>query len=366
MDSGLKYWLALSRARGLERGAFKGLIEAFGGAEGLLGKGPRPLRSISAPLHEWFKGFEADDGWSWVERELKLVEGRGARIIAFTDPDYPPLLREIDDPPCLLYARGGWRGRLERPSVAVVGTRRPTHYGASMAESLSRELSAFGATVVSGMARGCDTLAHRGALAGGGFTVAVLGTGVDVVYPPEGVKLYEEIAEKGMVVSELPMGRAPLPGNFPRRNRIISGLSLGVLVVEAPLRSGSLMTARLALEYNREVFAVPGEATSAKSVGTNRLIRDGAFLAASARDVMEGLGLSCAPLEDAPAEGAKGADLGDEERLVWSSLSAGPLNMDGIIDKTGIPAMRASALLLDMELKGLIEQRPGKCFLRRF
>lgn len=215
-------------------------------------------------------------------------------------------------------------------------------------------------TVVSGMARGCDTSAHKGALKAGGFTAAILGTGVDVVYPPESKKLYAEIMEKGVVISEYLMGTQPLPHNFPKRNRIISGLSLGVAVVEAPLRSGSLMTARLALEYGREVFAFPGQVNSHRSSGTNRLIKDGAMLIEGAKDITDALSLSfteAKPRETAAPEG--------DEKLLYEAIGKGLVHIDSLIEKTGLSVAKASMLLLDMELKGIVEQKPGKSFSRR-
>ncbi|MBI5468884.1 MAG: DNA-protecting protein DprA, partial [Deltaproteobacteria bacterium] len=293
MDKGIKYWLALGRVKGLELFFLKGLFDRFGGPEGIFNAGRAELGSFSTALAD---NVEAFTDWDWVEKELELIEEKGARVITYCDPDYPAPLRDINDPPCLLYAKG--RGYdLSSPSVAIVGTRHPTHYGLKMSEVLSRDLSAMGMVVVSGMARGCDTAAHKGALKAGGATVAVLGTGIDVPYPRENRRLYEEIIEKGLVVTELPVSTPPAPYNFPKRNRVISGLCSGVVVVEAPLRSGALMTARLALEYNREVMAVPGQATSYRSAGTNRLLKEGAFLVETCEDVMAALSLVYAPPE---------------------------------------------------------------------
>ncbi|MDO8426467.1 MAG: DNA-processing protein DprA [Deltaproteobacteria bacterium] len=353
----LKYWLALSRLKGIERFAINGIIERFGPPEAIFRETRKGLEAFSAAFAKSVAGFE---DWKRVDKELALIESQGVTIITFESPLYPALLKEIYDPPCVLYAKG--EASFEGPSVAVVGTRHPTHYGLKMSESISRDLGGMGVTVVSGMARGCDMAAHKGALSSGGFTVAVLGTGVDTPYPRENKKLYEEIIEKGLVISEFPLGTPPLPQNFPRRNRIISGLSEGVLVVEAPLRSGSLMTAGLALEYNREVFAVPGPVTSPKSMGANKLLKQGARLVESAEDITEALGLKFTPRTKKEAL----PGMGEEEKLVWDSLGTEPVHIDGIVERTGLPVSRASSLLLEMELKGLVQQRPGKCFLRRF
>lgn len=357
MDKGIKYWLALGRVKGLELFFLKGLFDRFGGPEGIFNAGRAELGSFSTALAD---NVEAFTDWDWVEKELELIEEKGARVITYSDPDYPASLRDINDPPCLLYAMGQGYD-LSSPSVAIVGTRNPTHYGLKMSEVLSRDLSAMGMVVVSGMARGCDTAAHKGALKAGGATVAVLGTGIDVPYPKENRRLYEEIIEKGLVITELPVSTPPAPYNFPKRNRVISGLCSGVVVVEAPLRSGALMTARLALEYNREVMAVPGQATSYRSAGTNRLLKEGAFLVETSEDVMAALSLVYAPPEKTGAP-----ELTEDEKLVWKSLGEAPLHIDAIARSAGVTVMKASATLMEMELKGLVRQEPGKRFLRGF
>lgn len=352
----LKYWLALSMLRGTERVNPGILLERFGRPEEVFVAGPEAFEGFHAPFAKSLLVFK---DWDRAEREAELALKKGARIVTYDDPTYPSALKLTYDPPFLLYMMGGGY-REVAPAVAIVGTRHPSQYGSAMAETLGRDLAYSGVNVVSGMARGCDTSAHKGALKAGGFTTAVLGTGVDVVYPPESKKLYAEIIEKGVAVSEYLMGTPPQPYNFPRRNRIISGLSLGVAVVEAPLRSGSLMTARLALEYGREVFAFPGQVNSPKSSGTNRLIKEGAMLIEGAKDIIEALGLAPEVREDAQAIVPEG-----DEKLLYDALGKGALHIDSLCDKTGLSAARASMLLLDMELKGMIEQRPGKSFLRR-
>ncbi len=361
MDKGIKYWLALGRVKGLELFFLKGLFDRFGGPEGIFNAGRAELSGFSTALADNVGAFS---DWDWVDRELELIEEKGARVITYSDPEYPALLREINDPPCLLYARGPGVPPAS-PSVAIVGTRHPTHYGVKMSEVLARDLSAMGVTVVSGMARGCDTAAHRGALKAGGATVAVLGTGIDVPYPRENGKMYEEIAEKGLVVTELPVSTPPAPYNFPKRNRIISGLCTGVVVVEAPLRSGALMTARLALEYNREVMAVPGPATSFRSAGTNRLLKDGATLVETAEDVLAAMSLEAASPENA-GPGGPTPELTEDELVLWKSLGEVPAHIDEIARSAGVTVTRASATLMEMELKGLVIQEPGKRFLRGF
>ncbi len=360
MVNDIKHWLALSRVRAQERFSPGKVFEVFGSAAGIFAGNRASLERVSASFAKAVEGFGS---WDWVDKELGLIEEKGVDVITFSDPRYPPLLKQICDPPCLLYAKGRpYGGGL--PAVAIVGTRRPSHYGLRMAEVIAKDLASLGVVVVSGMARGCDAAAHRGALAADGFTVAVLGTGVDLCYPKENRQLYEQIAEKGLLLSEFPISTPPVPYNFPQRNRIISGLALGVLVVEAPLRSGSLMTARLALDYDREVFAVPGQAATPKSSGGNKLIKDGAALIETAADVMEALSLSYALPEEEEKEA--GPALAPDERAVWKALGTDLLHIDSIAGRAGLPVVKVSALLLGMELKGLVEQKPGKCFLRKF
>ncbi|MFQ5736064.1 MAG: DNA-processing protein DprA [Thermodesulfobacteriota bacterium] len=360
MEKEIRQWLAFSRVRGLERIPLGGVFERFGSPGEIFSADRASLELVSPAFAKAVREFKA---WDWADRELALIQEKGVDVVTFNDPRYPPLLRQIHDPPCLLYARGRfYDGAL--PAVAIVGTRRPSHYGLKMAESVARDLASFGVVVVSGMARGCDAAAHRGALAGKGFTVAVLGTGVDLCYPRENARLYEEIAEQGLLLSEYPLSTPPVARNFPRRNRIISGLSHGVLVAEAPLRSGSLMTARLALGYDREVFAVPGQALNSKGTGGTSLIKNGAAHLAGAADVMEALSLVYTPPQD-EGSGA-GPAFAADERVVWKALGADVLHIDAIAERTGFAAPKVSAILLGMELKGLIEQKPGKCFVRNF
>ena len=352
----LKYWLALSMIRGIERFNAGSLVEKFGGPEEVFNAGRDALEGVSAPFAKQVSAFK---DWDRVDREIELAGKSGAAIVACEDPLFPQALKMTYDPPCLLYMIGNGYAE-DSAAIAIVGTRHPSQYGTTMAETLGRDLAYSGVNVVSGMARGCDMSAHKGALKAGGFTTAVLGTGVDEIYPREAKKLYEEIVEKGVVISEFPMGTPPQPYNFPKRNRIISGLSLGVAVVEAPLRSGSLMTARLSLEYGREVFAFPGQVNSLRSSGTNRLIKDGATLIEGAKDVLETLGLSFAGRREARVIIAEG-----DESLLFDALGDCLVHIDSLCEKTGLSAARASILLLEMELKGIVEQKPGKSFLKR-
>lgn len=354
----LEYWLALSMIRGIERMNVGALLETFGAPEEIFSAGAAGIEGSPAAFVKSLREFNA---WDRVKAAIESAQKQNVRIVPFDGPGYPSLLKKTFDPPCLLYMKGN-AYRDELPAVAIVGTRHPSHYGLGMAETLGKELAYSGAMIVSGMARGCDTAAHRGALSADGFTAAVLGTGVDIVYPGESKKLYEEIAEKGVLISEYPLSTPPLAHNFPQRNRIISGLSLGVVVVEAPQRSGSLMTARLSLEYGREVFAVPGQVTSYKSSGTNKLIKEGAALVESAADVAAVLSIT--PCSMDAHEGDRPVVEGDEA-LFWDALEDGPMHIDSLLEKTGVSAGKAATVLLNMELKGYVEQKPGKQFVRR-
>lgn len=361
MDKMTRYWLALCRLKSIEKADLKALLNELGSPEAVFRQRGAHLSAFSEVLAKSVSEFESNgaENWKRVDEELELAQKAGVRIVAFDDEEYPHPLKEISDPPPVVYAKGEFYD-YKRPAVAIVGTRRPTHYGLRVSEVISRDLAAMGAIVVSGMARGCDMAAHRGALSAGGFTVAVLGTGVDVPYPKENKKLYEEIAAKGLILSELPMGTRPAPHNFPKRNRIIAGLCLGVLVAEAPLKSGALQTARLALDYNREAFAVPGPVTSKASEGANRLLKDGAGFVENAVDVMEGLSLSYTAPEKKESPRFEG-----EELAVWKALGEEPVHIDSIAEMTGLNVSRASSVLLGMEIKGFISQKPGKLFVKR-
>jgi DNA processing protein len=283
----------------------------------------------------------------------------GARLVSILSSDYPLSLLQIDDPPPFLYVKGSLVA--EELAVAVVGSRRSSDYGRMVTEKLSRELAEQGVTIVSGLARGVDTAAHRGALKGGGRTIGVLGCGIDVVYPSENAQLSVEIESNGAVISEFPMGTAPLAENFPRRNRIVSGLSKGVLVVEAAEGSGSLITARLALDQGRDVFAVPGSIVSKVSRGTNLLIRDGAKLVLSVEDILDELPHGKrSPGQQSPKK--QSPELLPDEQTIWAVVAGAPLHIDEITVKSKLTAGEVSAILLRLELKGGVTQLPGKVF----
>ena len=302
-----------------------------------------------------------------IHDETAREPGVATRAIARSDAEYPALLREVPTAPATLYVRGGLVDG-DALAVAIVGSRRATSYGLDVAEMLAADLAARGVTVVSGLARGIDSAAHRGALRVGGRTLAVLGSGVDVVYPPENRRLAAEIAERGALLSQFVPGTPPLPHHFPTRNAVIAAMSLAVVVVEAAERSGSLITARLAAELGREVLAVPGRITALESRGANRLIQDGAAVAMGWEDVVGLLPERWkACLREAPAAAAPAAEvLPDllEARQVLSLLSDDPVDIDIVIERSGLGAGRVSAALLDLELEGRVRQIEGKRFVR--
>ena len=300
------------------------------------------------------------------EEELRKVENCNARIITYMDSSYPSSLKEIHSPPMLLYVNGK-DIPVNQTYIAVVGSRRPTHYGLKVAETLGEGLAMRRAGVVSGLARGIDSAAHKGCLRGGGFTVAVMGTGIDVIYPAPNKTLIKQIVENGAVISEFPMGTPPEPRNFPMRNRIISGLSRGVAVVEATKQSGSLITASLALDQGRDVFAVPGSINSFKSTGTHFLIKQGAKLIENADDILDEYNLGDknaeknGVLKSSPSELL---DMDESEKKIFEIISDYPMHIDQIGRSGSIDPGRILSILMKMELKGAVKQLPGKMFIR--
>jgi DNA processing protein len=351
------YWFALRSIPLVGNVTFRRLLEHFLTPERVLRASAAELSAVRGINAAVVASLRSHDYRGFAERECREVEKRGVRIVDFLAPDYPKALLEIPDPPPFLYVRGEL-GNLE-PAVAMVGARRASSYGLLTTERLARDLAGHGVTVVSGMARGVDTAAHRGALATGGRTVGVLGCGVDVVYPAENRGLFEEMVQKGALVSEFPMGTIPLAENFPRRNRIISGICRGVLVVEAAENSGSLITAQYALDQGRDVFAVPGNINFMSSRGTNRLIKEGAKLVEGVEDI----------LEELPRRGnGEGTpqpppfSLTPGEAAVYSLLAESPLHIDDITVRSSLTPGETAAILLHLELKGAVIQLPGKNF----
>ncbi len=364
-----RYWLALKQVPGVGNVLYKRLIETYQQPEAVFEASEESLANIDGMSQNVAQEIHSFKHFDDVDRDLEQIQKHHVSVLTLDDPAYPTLLSAIYDPPPLLYVKGFWGGKETELSafdwgspIAVVGTRKTTPYGKRMTEQLCRQLTEQGVTIVSGFARGVDALAHRTALSAGGKTVAVLGCGLDVVYPPEHKQLYHDILEQGAILSEFPMGTPPVAHNFPRRNRIISGLSLGCLVVEAGLKSGSLITARLAMEQGREVFAVPGPAYSEMSAGPHQLISSGAKLVQNAADILEEI----LPQQTHHVEASKAntVTLESDETLIFESLSFEPKHIDLLILESKKPAAAVSGLLLTLELKGVARQMAGQYYVR--
>ncbi|HHW92303.1 MAG TPA: DNA-protecting protein DprA [Firmicutes bacterium] len=357
MEAERLYWWALSLAPGIGVRRFYKLLEEYGSVQNIWECKPADLQTIlPARIRKEFVEFRVNFD---PEPRLKALQERGISLITLLDADYPNNLKDIIDPPPVLYILGQLKPRDSR-SIAVVGSRRATPYGRATAERFGRELAELGFTVISGMARGIDTCAHRGCLAAGGRTIAVLGCGLDYVYPPENRTLMAKIAREGAVVTEFPLGTPPEAGHFPVRNRIISGLSQGVLVVEATATSGSLITVDWALEQGRDVFAVPGNINSPYSKGTNYLISQGARLVQGAQEIAAELKV---PVEQG-GSGAETVNLSSEEKKVLTVFQDRHLHIDEIIRATRLAPQQVVSILLMLELKGCVQQLPGKLFVK--
>jgi DNA processing protein len=360
-------WFHLKSVPGIGNHLFKRLIERFGSPQAVFEASPSALRGVEGLNQRLVEAIRSHGSPPGAAVEIRKALSHGFRLVTLKDSDYPPLLKEIPDPPPFLYVRGDL-GSCQR-CIAVVGSRNATAYGISTARQICAELAQLQFTVVSGMALGIDTAAHEGALSVRGKTAAVLGSGLNQVYPPENRQLFERIAAGGAVISEFSLDSGPDAHHFPIRNRIISGMSFGTVVVEATRNSGSLITARLAAEQNREVFAVPGSIQSFKSMGTHTLIKQGAKLVENAQDIVAELGQFVAaspPARESSADVAviaKHRDLTAEESRVLQSLGPYPLHIDELIRQLAIEAGRLSGILLQLELKGLVQQLPGKFFL---
>jgi len=347
-------WLALAQTRGLGPVGQRRLLQHFGSA----------LAALAAPVSEWNEVVGIDitqpgaAEYQWAQEQWWRVRSLGGSALGLDDVAYPEALRHIHDSPPVLFVLGqvDWR----RPAIGIVGTRRASAYGQQVARELAVALARAGVCVVSGMALGIDAAAHAGALAAGGDTIAVLGCGVDQIYPRSHAALYRRIVGAGAVVSEQPMGAAPDRGSFPRRNRIISGLSRGVIVVEAAQRSGALITARCANEQGREVFAVPGDIRRGGSSGCHALIKDGAKLVENVDDVLEEL-TPWLQREEPPAVASPSGVVGQ----VYELLGREPLHVDELARISTVATPQMLGALLRLELEGLADQHPGKRFARR-
>ena len=366
MDDRAVCWLAMNLLFWGPSAAARRLLGRFPSVTDVFRSAPADLDGLRLPP-DAAAGIVSGRALDRAGRELEKIRRKAYTLLTLEDPGYPGYLREIFDPPFVLYCEGDAEA-LRIPAVAIVGARRPTPYGRAVAEKLAGDLAARGPVIASGLAAGIDSCAHRGALKEG-RTVAVLGSGLDVIYPRENRALAREIAGRGAVVTEFPIGTPPLAENFPVRNRIISGLALGLVVVEATWRSGSLITAKLALSQDREVMAVPGSVLSELSVGPNGLIRDGAKLVASWEDVAEALPSpwreNLLAQADAKEENSRASLSRDERRLLSELPVDAALPIDELAERTGLAVSALLALLLGLELKGAVVQHPGKEFQRR-
>ncbi len=371
-------WIALNMVRRIGPRTANLLLDRFGSPAGVFAASRHDLKAAGLKP-ETISELHDSTILEKAGAEIERLEQMNARVITIADADYPPLLREIYDPPIAIYVRGDLSLVVNTPCLAVVGSRRCSTYGINASQSLSRAMAEQGITIVSGLARGIDAAAHRGALEASGKTIGVIGTGLDVTYPKEHAKLTEEVMASGAVISEFPLGTPPLAQNFPYRNRVLSGLCFGVLIVEAAEQSGSLITARLASEQGREVFAVPGNITSQTSFGPNFLIKDGAKLVQHWRDVIEEMPsewkeqiLGKTRTANGPGAEAEtqpvfeAVALSEPERLVFELLSPDVAShIDQLLMTSGMNSSDLMNALLGLEMKDRIRQLPGKSFVRR-
>jgi DNA processing protein len=374
----IENWLKLIRADEVGPVTFGKLLKRFGSVDAALGASVSQLMKVEGIGSMTAERIAASRDKFDACAEVELAGKLGVWLVHMEDPRYPPVLKQIYDPPPVLYIKGTL-SREHNLGVAIVGSRRCSLYGQEQASRLAHLLAAAGFTIISGMARGIDTAAHTGALAAEGRTLAVQGCGLARIFPPENAKLFELISASGACISELPLQTEPLAENFPPRNRIIAGLSLGTIIIEAGLRSGALITAKAALESNREVMAVPGKIDSPLSQGSHYLIKQGAKLIESVEDVMEALGYIGEQLKEYAALTANEAterveaplfetaklNLKGNEKTIYDALGKEPLHIDQLIADTNLPAGTVNAAVVSLRLKGLIKQLPGNLFAKR-
>jgi len=369
----LQSWLALHLVPGMGPVTCHKLVGHFGSPEKVLSAGIDELSGVSRLRPESLAALTErgrQDLKALAHDEIEKAAEKHISLITYDDPLYPSLLKNIHDPPVILYLRGN-PAVLNCQGIGMVGSRAATHYGRSIAEQMANSLARKGFTIISGMALGIDTAAHKGAITAEGWTIAVLGCGLDIIYPPGNHKLYQDIVASGAVVSEYPLGTMPENFRFPARNRIISGLSLGVVVVEAANRSGSLITASHALGQGREVFAVPGRIDSVKSAGTHTLLQQGAKLVHSVNDIVEEFQFTV-DRENQADHGKEEAEqkifgqLNREEAALLACLDVYPRTIDEIVRESGLSPQKTNELLLFLELKGIIESLPGKAYQKNF
>lgn len=357
--------LNLSIVPGVGSMRLRALIAKFRSAEDVFKASIKEITSINGIEFKTAQSIKNFNNFTYGEIQHKRAQKLGVKITTFWDEEYPANLKRINDPPVLLFTRGNLLEQ-DRNAISIVGTRSPSNYGKIISEKITAELARKGITVVSGLARGIDTIAHLEAIKASGRTIAVIGTGIDIIYPPENKSLIQQIVDNGAVVSEFPLGTPPDAVNFPRRNRIIAGLSLGTVITEAGEKSGALITANLALEYNREVFAVPGNITNARSKGCNQLIKEGAKLVTSVDDILEELMPYFGKLLLQQKSINTLKDINSQEKAVLNNLSESPIHIDELARKMNLPPGDLLSKLLSLEFKDLVKQLPGKLFVRTF
>ncbi|MBN2424320.1 MAG: DNA-processing protein DprA [Calditrichaceae bacterium] len=340
------------------------LISIFGSPENVLNASVRELMEVEGIDKIRASKIHSGVDEEFVREQLVRVNDYGVKLLSYWDEEYPERLKSIFDPPPFLFARGDF-SIMEKPAFAIVGTRNPTSYGRMITEQIAADLTKHNFVIISGFARGVDTAAHKAAFKHGGKTIAVLGNGVDLIYPAANRELYSQMLDNGLLLSEYPMGAVPDAGNFPKRNRLISGMSYGVLITEAGAKSGALLTAMYGLDQNREIFAVPGTVVSENSKGTNKLIKEGAKLVESVDDILIELkSILNINMDSVEAKEKALPDLKGSDKLVYDFLSLEPVHIDQIAYKTGLSTSEALSVLLTLELMGHIKQLAGKMFVR--
>jgi len=357
--SNLRAWIALNFLHDIGPVITRRLLEKFKDPDRVFSASIDEIKTVEGISETRAKEIVTFNRWKKVDEEIQRAEKSGIRIMTLVDHDYPDALKKLPDAPPVLYIKGSLIDRDSR-AIAIVGTRSPTKYGMTVAEQMGYELATSGFTVISGMARGIDTMAHKGALRAYGRTIAVLGSGIDMPYPFANRSLKNAIASSGALLSEFPLSTPPNREHFPRRNRIISGLSLGVLVIEATLDSGSMITVRYALDQGKEVFAVPGNITSKRSAGTNRLIKEGAKLVENVCDIVEEI--SPQLMYHLKHRKKEIPPMSEDEKIVYEKLTEEPKHVDVLIRELNMSSSRLLSLLLKLELKGVVRQYEGKNF----
>lgn len=370
MNDDLKFWIALTFIKDVGPITIKKLLSIFRSPENIFNASLKDLLNIPDIGDVRAKNIYEFSLWDRVDREISAIKEKNIKIIKYTDKEYPETLRQIEDSPILIYCYGEFLDD-DKYSVAIVGSRNMTEYGFMVTDKLSYELASLGITIVSGMARGIDSVAHKGALKAKGRSIAVLGSGIDKPYPFENRSLFNKLSRSGAVISEFPLGTPPNKENFPKRNRLISGLSLGVVVVEATVNSGSLITADFALDQGKEVFAVPGSIFSKHSEGTNLLIKRGAKLVHKIDDILDELEPKLKKfiaskrnpnMKDFILKGIDALEMSSEEKAICNILGLEAKHIDNISRELNIPVSRLSGILLSLEMKGIIMQLDGKRF----